>query len=415
MIETQLLEEARAFIRQSYDEMGLSEEEAVLRIAEIERETRACGTYTHTAEELAYGAKLAWRNSNRCIGRLFWESLVVRDARHLTEEDAMAEACFAHLRQATGEGAIRPVITVFAPADRAGGGPRIWNHQLIRYAGYASEDGTVRGDPASAELTRICTAIGWEGQGGHFDVLPLVLQAAPDRHPRWYTLPADAVLEVPLVHPEIPAISELGLRWYAVPIIADMRLEIGGIVYPAAPFNGWYMGTEIGARNLADRQRYDKLPEIARAMGLRTDSETTLWRDRALVELNVAVLHGFREAGVTIVDHHTAARQFAHFEAREQRSGREVTGRWSWLVPPLSPATTDVFHRSYPDIERRPAFTYQAPAYARADCPGEAQSISDTVERQGGCPASGQAERSEGFERALEEEAFCPATGKRLD
>ena len=27
-----------------------------------------------------------------------------------------------------------------------------------------------------------------------------------------------------------------------------------------APFNGWYMGTEIGARNLADADRYDLLP-----------------------------------------------------------------------------------------------------------------------------------------------------------
>ena len=63
-------------------------------------------------------------------------------------------------------------------------------------------------------------------------------------------------------------------------------LEIGGIMYTAAPFNGWYMGTEIGARNLADEGRYNKLPLIAKLMGQDTSSETTLWRDRALVELN---------------------------------------------------------------------------------------------------------------------------------
>ena len=64
-------------------------------------------------------------------------------------------------------------------------------------------------------------------------------------------------------------------------------LEIGGIMYTAAPFNGWYMGTEIGARNLADEGRYNKLPLIAKLMGQDTSSETTLWRDRALVELNL--------------------------------------------------------------------------------------------------------------------------------
>jgi nitric-oxide synthase len=56
-------------------------------------------------------------------------------------------------------------------------------------------------------------------------------------------------LEVELSHPELDWFIDLGLRWHAVPAISNMRLCIGGISYPAAPFNGWYMGTEIGARN----------------------------------------------------------------------------------------------------------------------------------------------------------------------
>ena len=55
-----------------------------------------------------------------------------------------------------------------------------------------------------------------------------------------------------------------------MPALANMCLEIGGVCYPAAPFNGWYMGTEIGARNLADPGRYNQLPEIAARMGLDT-------------------------------------------------------------------------------------------------------------------------------------------------
>jgi len=57
------------------------------------------------------------------------------------------------------------------------------------------------------------------------------------------------------------------------------------------------MGTEIGARNLGDVNRYNLLPVIAERMGLDTRSDRTLWKDRALVELNVAVLSSFARHG----------------------------------------------------------------------------------------------------------------------
>ena len=53
--------------------------------------------------------------------------------------------------------------------------------------------------------------------------------------------------------------SELGLRWYALPAVSSMAFDCGGLIFPAIPFNGWYMATEIGARDLADKQRYNKL------------------------------------------------------------------------------------------------------------------------------------------------------------
>ena len=42
------------------------------RLPEISAEIRKTGTYTHTADELQFGERLAWRNSNRCIGRHLW-------------------------------------------------------------------------------------------------------------------------------------------------------------------------------------------------------------------------------------------------------------------------------------------------------------------------------------------------------
>src|ERR1700730_8615701 len=53
------------------------------RWLQVEDELERTGTYWQSAEELEYGAKVAWRNSTRCIGRLNWKSLVVRDCRAL--------------------------------------------------------------------------------------------------------------------------------------------------------------------------------------------------------------------------------------------------------------------------------------------------------------------------------------------
>ncbi len=39
-----------------------------------------------------------------------------------------------------------------------------------------------------------------------------------------------------------------------------------------------------------------------------TQSTRSLWKDKALVELNIAVLEPFQNAGVTFVHHHTAAK-----------------------------------------------------------------------------------------------------------
>ncbi len=329
------------------------------RVAAVRAEIRETGTYRHTAAELAYGARVAWRNSARCIGRLYWRSLRIRDRRGVTDPAAIAGECVAHLRQATRGGRIRPTITVFAPDTPAAPGPRIHNEQLIRYAGYRLEDGSVLGDPRYAGFTEQVRKLGWRPpeRRGSFDVLPLVIEAVPGE-PGLFTLPPDAVLEVPLTHPDHRWFAGLGLRWHAVPAISAMPLEIGGVTYPAAPFNGWYLGTEVGARNLADEQRYDLLPVVAELMGLDTASERTLWRDRALVELTLAVQHSFDAAGVTMADHHTESRRFlAHLE-REEQAGRRCPADWSWIVPPLSGGQTAVFHRYYdePDPSARPAF-----------------------------------------------------------
>ncbi|MEU8977170.1 nitric oxide synthase oxygenase [Streptomyces sp. NPDC048309] len=360
----ELLRAAAEFLTLHHTEERLGD--PARRIAAARAEIEHGGTYRHTTEELVFGARVAWRNANRCIGRLYWHSLSVRDRRDVRDAKDVAEASADHLREATRDGRIRALITVFGPDAPGRPGPRIWNEQLIRYAGYARPDGGVTGDPRNVGLTALARRLGWPGgPGTPFDVLPLVIQGTDDK-PRWFALPDDAVLEVELDHPEYAWWRGLGLRWHAVPALANMCLEIGGVCYPAAPFNGWYMGTEIGARNLADTDRYDLLPRIAERLGLDTRTDRSLWKDRALVELNRSVLHSFDRAGVTVTDHHTESRRFLTHLAREERKGRRVGADWSWIVPPISGSATPVFHRTYETVERRPAYVHHAEARERA-------------------------------------------------
>lgn len=353
-----LFTKAADFIERCYGELGLPADQQQQRLQDIKNEIQASGTYTHTPTELTHGAKMAWRNSNRCIGRLLWETLEVFDRRDITTADEAFDALMDHVRFATNDGDIRSTITVFPPRKQGRDQIRIWNHQLIRYAGYEM-DGNVVGDSANSAMTKKCESLGWQGAHTSFDILPLVIQE--DGHsPKLYKLPDGLVKEVPISHPDIPGVEALGIKWHAVPIISDMRLEIGGINYPMAPFNGWYMGTEIGARNLADEDRYNLLPAIAKQMGLATNSNRSLWIDKALVELNIAVLHSYHQSGVTIIDHHTAAKQFKAFEKKENNAGRPVTGNWTWLIPPVSPATTHIFHKPYRNDIVTPNFFHQA-------------------------------------------------------
>ncbi len=352
-----LLLEAEQFIHRCYEELGMSIELQMERIEEVENEVNKTGTYIHTSIELEHGAKMAWRNNNRCIGRLFWDRLHVFDMRAMDSVEDVCTALLNHIEYATNDGKIRSTITIFPPRQGGKDPVRIWNHQLIRYAGY-EESEQIIGDSTSIEFTKMCEELGWKGKRTSHDVLPLVIQMKGES-PRIFEIPKKLVKEVTITHPQIEEFTKLSAKWYAVPIISDMRLEIGGIHYPMAPFNGWYMGTEIGARNLADEDRYNLLPKVAELMGLDTRSNRSLWKDKSLVELNIAVLNSYQNSGVTLVDHHTAAKQFKSFEKNEQAVGRDITGNWTWLIPPLSPATTHVFHKPYNNDVVKPNYFHQ--------------------------------------------------------
>ncbi|WP_203981557.1 nitric oxide synthase oxygenase, partial [Planosporangium flavigriseum] len=93
------------------------------RLDQVRREIAESGTYAHTSTELTFGARTAWRNASRCIGRLYWRSLLVRDLRGVRTPKAVFAELVRHLEiaggnrgDAPGSRRIRPVISVFAPA-----------------------------------------------------------------------------------------------------------------------------------------------------------------------------------------------------------------------------------------------------------------------------------------------------------
>ncbi|KOB70820.1 Nitric oxide synthase [Operophtera brumata] len=117
---------------------------------------------------------------------------------------------------------IKSAITIFPQRTDGKHDYRIWNHQLITYAGYQEPDGTTIGDPA-----RVCEKLGWKPEKTPWDILPLVLQA-DGKDPEFFELPREIVME-----------------------------------------------------------------NVAQKMGLDTNSFVSLWKDKALVEVNIAVLHSY--------------------------------------------------------------------------------------------------------------------------
>lgn len=336
------------------------------RRKQIEQEIQSTGIYTHTTKELIFGTRLAWRNSNRCIGRHFWRTLQVHDARKCGSLEEALEHLKSHVNASFNGGQISNVITVFPPARPGEEHPwRMLNHQLVRYAGFeAAKNGEILGDPDSREFTRYCLKRGWTPRKSAWTPLPWVLVRDGKVLPPVDPFHAGELLphEVHIAHPDFPRTQDLGLRWYAVPILTDMALKIGGIIYPLAPFNGHYLGTEIAARNLTDPDRYNALEGWAKACNIDTTAKRALWQDEALVRLNQALLASFDAVGVTVGDHHELGRAFEQWCQVEQRNGRDVPGDWSWLTPPMSGSLTPQFHRHFTNgVVTHTNYFYQDP------------------------------------------------------
>ena len=344
------VEEATAFLRQFATETDhlATPEDLQDRIDDVTSDIRAYGSYRHTYEELQFGCRLAWRNSGRCIMRKVSFNLELRDCRSVKTSHECFHQILEHLRYAGNGGTVKSVISVFPQKGDGISAPvRVWNRQLVGYAAYQRQDGSVMGDPVNLSFTAMCVKLGWNAPTvkSDFDILPLVISddiVGHDR-PRVFNIPADAIMEVPIHHPEHELFSSLNLRWYALPAISNMGVDIGGVFYQTCPFNGWYQVTEIG-RDLLDKQRYDLADAVAVACGIQR-CKIGVWRDRVQVEVHNAILHSFAKASVSLVDHHTASESFIDFHKEEISKRGRCPADWVWLTPPAGGSMTKVFHQ----------------------------------------------------------------------
>ena len=117
---------AKSYLKLCYDELN-KKDLFESRWSEVQKQIDQNGTYELLDFELVYGAKVAWRNSNKCIGRLFWRNMDVLDRREVNDVDLIFNALFEHIESATNKGNIRSTITVFNPKTNI----RIWNPQLL--------------------------------------------------------------------------------------------------------------------------------------------------------------------------------------------------------------------------------------------------------------------------------------------
>jgi len=310
-----------------------------------------------TTEQLAWAARVAWANADRGIGRLRWRGLQVRDLRGVTDPDAVASGLAEHLRVATRDGRIRSVATVLDP------GVEILNEQLVGYAGYRQADGSILGDPRHLEVTTLALRAGWPGgrpvDGGRllpgpFDVLPLLLRVHGGPVIA-YELSPERVLEVSLEHPAYAWFAQLGLRWYAVPALSRHRLHFTDtLAYPVA-FSGFYVAFEMACRELADQNRYNALPIIARCLAPEGARAEGLALQEAARVLHQAILHSFGRAG---------------------------------MVPPTASARLEIYHRYFP--RRR---TGPRPVYRPIDVPPPSGATAVPAGRRDGHPDAGYGRR----------------------
>lgn len=330
-----LLREAYEYCCIYHSENNLGDQARDDRWKVIQDEIFKTETYDLTYDELQYGAKLSWRNAPKCANRAHWQELIVKDYRNVQTNNECNEALLEFLDESISSGATKTLMAVFPhrkPHQKQG--PRAWNSNLYRFAGYRTKDG-ILGDPRDVEFTQLLIERhGWvpPSTRSKWDPLPLLIQFDETQPPQLFPLPSQYVPIIHLEHPDHLGFNVLGLRWFAIAVVAGRELSIGGLVFTMAPFVGYFMDMDV-VRDLTDPSRYDVCLEVAEAVKIDTSSANPIWKDEAFMVVNQSVVSSFANSGFACISHHVMAAEFYKFYKNEMATRGYCPGNWKWLTP----------------------------------------------------------------------------------
>eukprot|EP01035_Chromulina_nebulosa_P027793 gene27793-36595_t len=320
------------------------------RFKEIESSIHSVGTYELTLDDLQYGARVAWRNAQKCANRSKWKELSVIDLRNVCTNQEAFRGILDLLEKSLTSMATITSMAVFRqrlPGETQG--PRIWNSMLLRFAGYegmgSEVTGGILGDPVDANFTKmLIDRFGWIPPSPRtaYDPLPLLLQIKEKEAPELFQIPSSYIPYVHIRHSNYPQLDILGLKWFPVPVVSGLEFHVGGLFFTAVPFVGWFADYEV-VRNLTDSSRYNVLPALANALRLDTSPANECWKEEASIVLNKAILASYMSAGFSMVSHHAMLSEFLHWYEMEKKTRGYCPGNWKWIIPPIGASLCDAY------------------------------------------------------------------------
>ena len=164
--ETCPMDEARSFLDSFRREVapGLQLE---TRLQHVEQDLRQNGQWLDY-EELQFGARPKQSVAlAACTGKAWSSSTDASCPLQKTSPTPCSTTCAL---PSTGD--LQPAISVFDPGDAKRAAPRIWNSQLLRYAGFRNSNGRQVGDPAQNAITARIMELGWRPKGWSLNFYP---------------------------------------------------------------------------------------------------------------------------------------------------------------------------------------------------------------------------------------------------
>ena len=76
----------------------MTAEEMSQRRSEVEISINKFEYFELTLQELKHAVQYAWRNATKCVGKIWWETLTLRDCRYIQSVEEMFDTICEHFK-----------------------------------------------------------------------------------------------------------------------------------------------------------------------------------------------------------------------------------------------------------------------------------------------------------------------------